>query len=180
MAHDRPVHVRNHIKKAVQKMGLDSEKRQALEHPATQQAPKPQNPEELCWCFAAGCLESRHIEGSIDRQLYERLHTHLITGTYPEAKDVRLAFPRPFTTIAAQSPVTMDTMRAYWRNHLAGEKTPVYLGIVRRVHTLDGQQFVRLWNGGSRLYHNHLRALLQPGSVVWAHGTIVTKTYLTP
>lgn len=180
MTHDRPVHVREHISDALEQMGLSTKQQQQLARITNRQAPQPQTPEELCWCFAAGCLQSRHQAGTIDEALYTRLNAHMLAGTYPTPQDVRAAFPRPFGDTD-----NMDGMRAYWRNHNTGENTPVFLAIVSCVCTKNSQHWAKVfqlahgsrWELGWR--HNHLRAPLKPGSRVWVHGKVVTNVDLT-
>lgn len=142
----------------------------------------PQTAAELCWCFAAGCLEGRHEARTIDEALYERLHKHLLAGTYPEPQDIRAAFTRPFDAIATKSgTVSIEAMRTYWRSHNTAEHTPVYLGIVSSTCARGSQHWAKVFQlaHGSRWergwHHNHLRTPLKPGSRVWVHGTIVVN-----
>jgi len=158
--------------------GLDVNKKQESTQITTLCATEPQTPEELCWCFAAGDVESRHTEGTIDEALYARLNTHMLAGTYPSAADVRAAFPHPFACITkAGEMVTLQSMHTYWQTLGMREHTPVQFGIVRYVRKKSEQQFVQLW-GGSRMYHNHLRAPLKQGSFVWVYGTVATNVKL--
>ncbi len=88
---------------------------------------KPKTPEEFCWLYAAGCIESRYTEGTLSYVEYVRANNFIKGGVYPRDLQVYLWFPRPFEILAKEKKCTLAGMQEYWRvRHQRNENTPTY------------------------------------------------------
>lgn len=98
------------------------------------------SPEELCWYYAVGCLDSRHIEGTLSQDLYEIALKYLRERIIPPPEFVQEVFPRPFATLGDRQ--TLEAMQEYWRvTHMSPEEnTPVHRAEVIDLHPVDPRQ----------------------------------------
>jgi hypothetical protein len=94
-------------------------------------------PEEFCWYYAVGCLESRLAEGTIARDLYDIARKHISDRTLPPPELVHEIFPRPFEALGDRQ--TLAAMQEYWRvTHMSPkENTPVHRAEVVDLHPAD-------------------------------------------
>ena len=98
------------------------------------------SPAEFCWYYAVGCLDSRHIEGTLSQDLYEIALRYLRERIKPPSEFVQEVFPRPFIALGKHQ--TLEAMQEYWRiTHMSPEEnTPVHRAEVVDLHPADQRQ----------------------------------------
>ncbi len=87
-------------------------------------------PEEFCWLYAIGCLESRHADGTLTENEYNEAVRLAQKNEFPTPVQVRLWFPKPFESAEEKTGnvrCTLTEMQNYWRvtHRNSSEQTPV-------------------------------------------------------
>ena len=151
----------------------------------------PKSPEELCWLYAAGCLEDRHNAGTLEDDAYAVLKMCMNSNKFPPEKLIRDSFPKPFAYLEKHwGEISMRNMRIYWRlEHLEfDQQTPVYLARIRNlVPVPDKPRMVEVYTsaqmkhpsgrpGGRQTYVENIHQYdLSKVQHVYIHGQVLAE-----
>ncbi len=142
-------------------------------------------PETFCWYYAVGCLESRHAEGTLARDLYDIANKHLRERTIPPPELVHEIFPRPFEALGEQ--LTLDALQTYWRvtHRDPKENTPVQYAEIVDLHPADPRRSgvwymvtytdVKTGRSVDTVAHNTHGLPLRIGDTVYVHGHTIAE-----
>ena len=142
---------------------------------------KPTNAEEFCWLYACGCIDSRLQAGTLTKEVHNEAKEHLVHQTYPTPEQIRAWFPKPFAHLdRGETYCTLEDMQRYWRKTHCNvtENTPVCVGRVQALSTIQNIVFARLWVNEYRkklIATNHHEYKLKHKDIVYVHGSIIAE-----
>jgi hypothetical protein len=102
----------------------------------------------LCTIYGALCLQLAVDLGRITEEERAELLSCLHAHTPPESSLVERAFPRVYKRFKDEgTPITLETMRAYWRKHTGTEKSPAWTCVIENKASPNGNRW--------RVYREH-------------------------